>query len=239
MGCEAVVHCGRAGSVTVLKPQPRTLDGCSVQTSYLSREKNSNGDLRSRSELFTSCVSSEDADLLESLECRQEAKADSSSNLADSGADPHTRKEGEAEHVGSVTDGNSVDTETKAKDSRKQIKTENNDRTALGTSQDRRELLDLQNQASSNGAPIREGGRGMYPSAEGEDEDGELRGTDGSPIEKTAACAEGKEAGVILVKSSEVSSRFEQDKKKGEVFLYVSFQLKKKNLSPYSQYFTC
>lgn len=225
-----------------MKPQPRTLDSCSVQISYFSREGKSNGDLRTRGELFMSCVSSEDAELLEKLDCSlgQEAKTELSSNLANSGADQHASKEGEAEHVVSVTDGNSVDTETKAKNTQKQIIRENNDCTAPGTSQDSRELLDLQNQGSSDDAPIREGDSGIYPGAEGGDGDGELRGADGSArgssTEKTTAQAEGKEAEVILPKSSEVSSRFVQEKKKGEVFLYVLFQ--PKQLTPLSQYFT-
>ncbi|XP_017278417.2 zgc:123305 isoform X3 [Kryptolebias marmoratus] len=241
LGCEAVVSCGRVGSVTVVKPQPRTCspasDNYSMQTSHGSREKNSHCDLSTHSDLFRSCVSSEDVD---SLECSlgQEEKRDSSSNLVSS-TDSHISKEGtgSSEHVCSVTDPvglgneNCVDTETKAKtETPKQIITENNDCTARGVSQNRIEMSDLQTQGvlseqreqgSANDAPVSEGDSGIDPCAKGGDEDGSLGGTDGSaggsPSEKTAVQAEGKDAEVNSAKTSEASSRPEQqDKKKGK-----------------------
>ncbi|XP_037535151.1 phosphatidate phosphatase LPIN2 [Nematolebias whitei] len=229
LGCEVVVGCGRAGSVTVVKPQPRTLDNCSMQTSSFTWEKKPHGDL------FMSCVSSGDVDLQETVEYSlgQEKKGDLSSSLGSGGPNPHFCKEGtvSAEHVCSVTGAicpqpeNGVDTETKAKDTEKQIVTENKDCTALRTSQRGGELLNLQSQGvlseqsdqgCTNGAPIRGGDGGTDPWAEGGDEGGAAGGTDGSSSEKTAAWAEGKDVAVNLAKSSEASSKLEQDKKKGK-----------------------
>lgn len=238
LGCEVVVGCGRAGSVTVVKPQPRTLDNCSMQTSSFTWEKKPQGDLSTHSGLFMSCVSSGDVDLLEPLEYSvgQEEEGDLSSSLGSSGPSPHLCQEGtvSAEHVCSVTDAicpqteNGVDTETKAEDTEKQSVTENKDCTARRTSQRSREVLNLQSQGvlseqseqgCTNGSPISGADDGIDPWAEGGNEDGAVGGTDGSSSEKTAARAEGKDVGVSLAKSSEASSKLEQDKKKGEVFL--------------------
>lgn len=227
LGCEGVVSWGRACSVTVVKPQPRTLENCSTQTSSVSWEE------RPPSDLFTSCDSSGGVGLLEPLECGlgQEKKRDLSPSLGSSGPNSHVCKEGTAgdEHVCSVTDAicpqteNGVDTETKAE---KQTVAEKNDCTASRTSQSSRDLLNPQSvlseqseHGSTNGASVSGADGGIDLWAEGGDEDGATGGTDGSSAEKTAARAEGKDVGVNLAKSSEVSSKLEQDKKKGEVFL--------------------
>uniref|UniRef100_A0A8C6M7U6 Lipin 3 n=1 Tax=Nothobranchius furzeri TaxID=105023 RepID=A0A8C6M7U6_NOTFU len=62
LDCDSAISCGRAGSVTVVKPQPRTLDNLSIRTSAFSWEKNSRGGLSTQRDLFLSCVSSGDLD---------------------------------------------------------------------------------------------------------------------------------------------------------------------------------
>uniref|UniRef100_A0AAQ5WWD3 phosphatidate phosphatase n=1 Tax=Amphiprion ocellaris TaxID=80972 RepID=A0AAQ5WWD3_AMPOC len=66
MGDEPVISCGRVGSVTVVKPQPRTqsldLGSLSIQTPPLSKEKNSHIAHSTPSDLFKSCASSMNLD---------------------------------------------------------------------------------------------------------------------------------------------------------------------------------
>uniref|UniRef100_A0A1A8NLQ6 phosphatidate phosphatase n=4 Tax=Nothobranchius TaxID=28779 RepID=A0A1A8NLQ6_9TELE len=183
LDCDSAISCGRAGSVTVVKPQPRTLDNLSIRTSAFSWEKNSHGGLSTQRDLFLSCVSSGDLDSFKSLECirGQEEKRDLSPNLISN----------TTEHVCSVTDSvsqrndNSVSTETKPNTDPKRVVQENGDHRVLETG-DTDHCSEERDEDSPAGGP---------------------------PSEKPPAQAEGRDTGVGAAASSDASSRQQDKKK--------------------------
>ncbi|XP_035802295.1 phosphatidate phosphatase LPIN2-like isoform X2 [Amphiprion ocellaris] len=246
MGDEPVISCGRVGSVTVVKPQPRTqsldLGSLSIQTPPLSKEKNSHIAHSTPSDLFKSCASSMNLDSTPALEStmENEENRDLISNSVSNGADSYSNKEntGSVEHVSTVTDtvnpGNkdSVVSMTKPNGVHKESK----DCTAPQTSPKRTDLSNLQQQAalseqsqqgSTSSAPVSEGDSGVDPCSEGGEEDNVPGVTDGSArgslTENKTPKAEMRDIGASVMSaegsanSSEVSSKVEQqDKKKGK-----------------------
>ncbi|XP_041836441.1 zgc:123305 isoform X2 [Melanotaenia boesemani] len=244
MGYEPVISCGRAGSVTVVKPQPRTccldLDNCGTQTSSSWQEKNSHIALSTHSDLFMSCASFEDVDSTKVLECTQgqEEKRDTSSNSAGHGIDSFVSKESTSvEHVSAVTNTVNCENENDAasvtKPNSAHPRKESDDFPVLERSQRSREpreppdqvvFSERSDQGSTINALISEGDSGIDPCAEGREEEGIPGVTDesagSSHTEKNAPKAEVRDTGASLtsaegsVKSSDASSKVEQQDKK-------------------------
>ncbi|XP_044036754.1 phosphatidate phosphatase LPIN2-like isoform X2 [Siniperca chuatsi] len=230
---EPVISCGRVGSVTVVRPQPRThsldLGSHTMQTTPLCKEKNSHIAHSTPSDLST---------------LGEEENRDSFSYSADliNGTDSLASKEStiSVEHISTVTDivspgsKNSVVGVNKPKNAQKQLIKESEDCTvtspsssALSNPQQQGALLEHIEQGSTISAPVSEGDSGIDPCAEGGEEDGGPGGTEGSAVgsltNKGAPKAEERDAGTSCTaaegsaNSSEVSSKVEQqDKKKGK-----------------------
>ncbi|MEQ2182358.1 hypothetical protein GOODEAATRI_021528, partial [Goodea atripinnis] len=224
MGYEAVISCGRLGGVTVVKPQPRThsldLDECSTQTSPLSLEKKAHDALSSHSDLFISCVSSEDLDSTRSLECTLEEREERDLSSESVGIYVNIGQE-KAEQVSSVA-------ETVTKNVTATIK-EIDDRTVSETNQFSQEPKDLQHQdvsseqselGSTHSVPVSVRESRIVPCAHGGDEDSALRATEGSTGSSAPATtlsqAQDTDPGINLAKSSEASKQEQQDKRKGK-----------------------
>ncbi|XP_075952332.1 phosphatidate phosphatase LPIN2 isoform X3 [Anarhichas minor] len=207
MGHEPVISCGRAGSVTVVRPQPRTqsldLRSHTTQTSPLSGEENSHIAHSSPSDLSKSCASTAKTDVTQALEStsREEENRDSSANLMNGTIG--------VEHISTATD--SV---TEPDNAQIQLIKESEDRTVTATSstelsnpQQQGASAEQSEQGTTSSVPVSEGDSGIDPCAEGGEEDGGPGGTEGSPTNKTEESAN----------SSEASSKVEQqDKKKGK-----------------------
>ncbi|XP_037620312.1 phosphatidate phosphatase LPIN3-like isoform X2 [Sebastes umbrosus] len=222
LGYEPVISCGRVGSVTVVRPQPRTqsldLSSHTMQTTPLSREKHSHIAHSTPSELSTSCASpaKTNVDSTQAPESTsgEEQNRDSfsfSANLVN-GTDSLDSKES-AEHISTVTD--SV---TEPNGAQIQLIKESEDCTVTAASpssaessnpQQQGALLEPSEQSSTSSAPVSEGDSGIDPCAEGGEEDGGAGGTEGS--------AGGSLTNKTEANSSEASSKVEQqDKKKGK-----------------------
>ncbi|XP_008295452.1 phosphatidate phosphatase LPIN2 isoform X2 [Stegastes partitus] len=232
MGYEPVISCGRVGSVTVVKPQPRTqsldLGSLSTRTTPLSKEKKSHIAHSTPSDLFKSCASSINMDSTPALESttEQEENRDLLSHSASNGTDSPTSKENavSVEHVSTVTDAvssenkNSVESMTKPNDESEDCTAPETSpsRTASSCLQQQGVLSEQSEQGSTSSAPVSEGDSGIDPYSEGGEEDSVPTVTDGSAPEvkdvgTSVMAAEG------LANSSEVSSKVEQqDKKKGK-----------------------
>nr|XP_046240281.1 phosphatidate phosphatase LPIN2-like isoform X2 [Scatophagus argus] len=226
MGCEPVIHCGRVGSVTVVRPQPRTqsldLGSYAMQTTPLSKEKNSHIAHSTPSDLSRSCASSSETnvDLKQALDSTLWEEESSSSNTDSliNGRNSHGSKESTAtvEHISTTTDinaprgKNNVVSVTKPMMVQKQLIKENKDSTIPATSQSSTEIqqhgasLEQSEQGSTSSATVSEGDSGIDPCAEGREEEQQGVGPGGT---QQAAGAN----------SSEMSSKVElQDKKKGK-----------------------
>ncbi|KAM6928219.1 phosphatidate phosphatase LPIN2 [Xenentodon cancila] len=219
MDFEPVISCGRQGSVTVVKPQPRTW------TTY--------------SDVFMSCASSVDVDSTKTLDCTlgEGGKGDLSSNF-ESSACKETKVFVQyiSSHTISTVNENSVDTVAKTNKAQKKLIKDGDDCKAPETSQGGEEPLDQQqrvvlmeqsDQGSSSTAHVSEGDSGIDPCAEGGEEEkvpGPTDGLAGDPLTKrTVSKPEMKDReGDLTVaegsaKSTEASSKVEQqDKKKGK-----------------------
>ncbi|XP_069014162.1 phosphatidate phosphatase LPIN2 isoform X1 [Embiotoca jacksoni] len=243
MGPECVISCGKFGSVTVVKPQPRTrsLDfgSHSMQSSSLSKEKKSYFARSTCSDLFKSSASSMNIDSKQTLECTlgQEENKDLFSNSVSNGTDflPSTESTVSIEHgsnvIDSVSPGNKQRgvTVTKPNHAQKQLIKDNEDCTLPSISSNLKQQGALSEQSepdSTTSALISEGDNGIEPCAERGEEDGVPGVTDwsaeGSPSEKTTPEDGVRDAEVSLPAaegfptSSEASVKAgQQDKKKG------------------------
>ncbi|XP_028262305.1 phosphatidate phosphatase LPIN2 isoform X2 [Parambassis ranga] len=222
MGYEPVISCGRVGSVTVVKPQPRAqsvdLDH-SMQTTPLSMERNSHIAHSTPSDLFKSCESSLSTDSTQTLQSTlgQEGNRDLSSNSATNGIDSH-KSTVSVKNVGTDT----VSAGNKPNDTQQFIK-ETEDCKVPKTSQSSTESSDLPHQhalsqqnaqTSNNSDPVNERDRGSDPSAVGGDDCGPGV-TDGSVGTRNPGVS--LAAGEASASSSEAASKVEQqDKNKGK-----------------------
>ncbi|XP_041811797.1 zgc:123305 isoform X2 [Chelmon rostratus] len=223
MGYEPVINCGRVGSVTVVRPQPRThsldLGSHAMQTTPLSKEKISHIAHSTPSNLSSSAASSAKTNMdsipaLESTVEEAEISSSYSANLIN-GTDSLGNKESttNVEHISTVTDiispsmTNSVVSVTEPKNTLKQLIKESEDCAVTATSPSSTELADPQQQGalleqseqgSTSSAPVSEGDSGIDPCAEGGEEDAGSGGTEGSEgdslTNKTAPEAEGRDA---------------------------------------------
>uniref|UniRef100_A0A3B5BGY2 phosphatidate phosphatase n=1 Tax=Stegastes partitus TaxID=144197 RepID=A0A3B5BGY2_9TELE len=173
MGYEPVISCGRVGSVTVVKPQPRTqsldLGSLSTRTTPLSKEKKSHIAHSTPSDLFKSCASSINMDSTPALESttEQEENRDLLSHSASNGTDSPTSKENavSVEHVSTVTDAvssenkNSVESMTKPNDESEDCTAPETSpsRTASSCLQQQGVLSEQSEQGSTSSAPVSEG----------------------------------------------------------------------------------
>ncbi|XP_029286817.1 LOW QUALITY PROTEIN: phosphatidate phosphatase LPIN2 [Cottoperca gobio] len=218
---EPVISCGRVGSVTVVRPLPRTqsldLSNHTMQTTPLSMEKKSHISHSTPTDLSKSCASSAkmNEDSTQALESTsgEEEDRDSPSYSANliNGTYSLTSKEStiSVEHISTV-----IDSVTKPNNAQIQVIKESDDCTVTATSPSSTELSNPQQQgalsepseqASIGSAPVSEGDSGIDPCAEGGEEDGGAAG--GSLTNKTEGLANPPEA------SSKVE---QQDKKKGK-----------------------
>lgn len=236
LGYEPVISCGRVGSVTVVRPQPRTqsldLSSHAIQTTPLFKEKNSYIAHSTPSDLFRSCASTAktDVDSTQTFESTEEISSSYSAKLIN-GTDYLGSKESRTsvEHMSSVMDiispgsENGMASVTEPKNAQKQLIKESTDCTVTATSPSTTEfsntkqqgvLSEQSEQGSTSSAAVSEGDSGIDPCAEGGEEDGGPGGTEGSAADsltnKTAPKAEGRDADASKVE--------QQDKKKGEVF---------------------
>lgn len=248
LGHEPVISCGRVGSVTVVRPQPRThsldLRSHAMQTTPLSKEKNSHIAHSTPSDLAMSCMPSAktNVDSTQALESTlgEEENRDSSSYSANliNGTDSLDSKEStiSVEHISTETDlisPGSKNNVTKPKNAQKQLTKESEDYTVTATTPSGTELSSPQQQSalseqseqgSTNSAPVSEGDSGIDPCAEAGEENGgpglAEGATGGSLTSTTAPKSEGSDSGTSwntaegLTNSSEASSKVEQQDKK-------------------------
>uniref|UniRef100_UPI0037E713EC phosphatidate phosphatase LPIN2 isoform X1 n=2 Tax=Semicossyphus pulcher TaxID=241346 RepID=UPI0037E713EC len=203
MGYEPVISCGRVGSVTVVRPQPRTqsldLSSHSMLTPPLSKEKNSHIAHSTPSDLSASSTPAAKTNM--DLISGEEENRDSSSLAS---------KESTI-RVSTVTD---MISQEKLKSETKLNNAQIGDCTATSPSstevsnpQQQGASSEQSEQGSTSSAPVSEGDSGIDPCAEGGEEDGALK-------------AEGRDSGAAAegsANSAEASSKVEQqEKKKGK-----------------------
>ncbi|XP_070696262.1 phosphatidate phosphatase LPIN2 isoform X2 [Pempheris klunzingeri] len=217
-GYEPVISCGRVGSVTVVRPQPRThsldLGSHVMQTTPISKEKDSHITHSTPSDLFKSAL----------VEEENRNSSPYSANLFN-GPDSVASKESAIsdEHVSGGIDKMSIGSKnnvTKPKNVQEQPIKESEEEASpssadLSDPQQQGASSEQSHQGSSSSAPVSEGDSGIDPCAEGGEEEG------GGSLTNTNA--DGRDAGTSwgaaegLADSSEASSRVEQqDKKKGK-----------------------
>ncbi|XP_038553868.1 phosphatidate phosphatase LPIN2-like isoform X2 [Micropterus salmoides] len=223
MGYEPVISCGRVGSVTVVRPQPRTLldlGSHAMQTIPLFKEKNGEIAHSTQRDLSKSCAPSvkTNVDLTQALEStlEEEENRDLSSFSANliNGTNSLAGKEStvSVELISTVTDRissvtkNNVVSVTKPKNAQKQLTKESEDCKVTATSPSSTDLLNPQQQDAllehseqgyTSSVPVSEGDSGMDPFAEGGEEEGGPGETaaGGSLTNKGAPKAEGRDAG--------------------------------------------
>ncbi|KAM7422192.1 hypothetical protein PAMA_010322 [Pampus argenteus] len=242
LGYEPVISCGRVGSVTVVRPQPRTycldLGSQSIQTTPLSSEKSS-----IPSDLSESCASSVQTsiDSAQTQEYTKEQKQNR--DLFPYSVSLINRNESLAskvstvsvEHVSTVADTVSFGSKTsgvsvsKPENPQKQPIKESKDcmvqadeNIAYTESSNLQQQGALFEQGSTGSAPVSEGDSGIDPCVEGGEEDAGPGVTDGSMgsslTNKAALKADGAShaAAKELANSSEAARMEQQDKKKGK-----------------------
>ncbi|XP_059184903.1 phosphatidate phosphatase LPIN2-like isoform X2 [Centropristis striata] len=215
LGYEPVISCGRVGSVTVVRPQPRTqsldLSSHTMQTSPLCIEKNAHIAHSTPSDLFELCASSAktNVDSTQALESTlgEEENRDSSANLFN-GIHSLASKEGiSEEHINTVT---------KPNDAQIQLIKESEDRIVTATSelsnqQQQGALSEQSEHSPTTSAPVSEVDSGIDPCAEGGEEEAGPGGPEGSEGGSLTNKTEG------LANPSETSSKVDQQgKKKGK-----------------------
>ncbi|TMS19078.1 Phosphatidate phosphatase LPIN2 [Larimichthys crocea] len=203
MGYEPGISCGRVGSVTVVRPQPRTqsldLGSYGMQTTPLSKETNSHITHSTPSDLPESCAPSEktNVDLTQALESTlgEENNRDSSSYAAAliNGTDSLGSKESttSVEHISTVThiiSPASKSSMVSVTESKNALIKESEDCTVTATSPSSTELTNPQQQGvlseqneqgSTSSATVSEGDSGIDPCAEGGEEEGGPGGAEG------------------------------------------------------------
>ncbi|XP_031132484.1 phosphatidate phosphatase LPIN2-like isoform X2 [Sander lucioperca] len=221
---EPVISCGRAGSVTVVRPQPRThspdLGSDTMQTTPLRMEENSYTTHSTPTDLSKSSAETNVAST-QALEFAfgEEENRESSSYSANliNGTDSLASKESTISVVHNSTVTDSV---TKPNNAQIKLINESKDCTVTATSPSSIELSNPQQQGalsvqseqgSTSSAPVSEGDTGIDPCAEVGEEDSGPGGTEGSAGGSLTNKTEG------LANPSEASSKVEQqDKKKGK-----------------------
>ncbi len=243
MGYEPVISCGRVGSVTVVRPQPRTqsldLVSHAMQTSPLSKEKNSHMAHSTPSDLSRSSMKTnmDSTQALESTLGNEEDSSLYSANVIINGIESLGSKDitTSVDHVSTVTDRKNLG----SKNNMVSVTKESKDCTVTSASPRRAEfsnpqqqqgaLSEQSEQGSTSSAAVSEGDSGIDPCAEGRVEESGPGGTEGlaggSLTNRSAPKAEGRDADNSwtaaegLANSTEASSKAEQqDRKKGEVF---------------------
>ncbi|XP_040889006.1 phosphatidate phosphatase LPIN2-like isoform X2 [Toxotes jaculatrix] len=222
MGLEPVISCGRVGSVTVVRPQPRThsldLGSHATETTTLTNERNSHIAHSTPSDLSKSCASSAKTDVdsrqtLEYTSVEQENRDSTyySASLIN-GTDSLDSKEStvSVEHVSTVTDtASTVGVVTVTKPDNKETEPKDSEDCTVTRCPSSTESSNLQQQGASSeqseqgsiisSAPASDGDSGIEPCAEGGDEDsgpGVMDGSNGGSLtNKTAPKAEGGDAG--------------------------------------------
>lgn len=201
LSCEPVIRCGRAGSVRVVRPQPRTqsldLSNHVLETDLSSSmERNSHLAFSTPSDLFRSCASTAQTSVDSPLEPKIEDEG--TSKLTNGSRSPGF-KEGRAavENIGPLADAVGAgikNSDVSAAESK----------SGCAVSEMQEAPPEPSDQGSSSSAAVSEGDSGIDPSVE-EDGGGPAGAEESTAAERRAADA---------------SPRAEpQGKRKGEVFL--------------------
>lgn len=194
LSCEPAIRCGRAGSVRVVRPLPRTqsldLSNHVLETDLSSSmERNSHLAFSTPSDIFRSCASAAQTSVDSPLEPKIEDEG--TSELTNGSRSPGFKEGGAAvENIGPLADevgaGDASAAESKS---------------SCAVSEKQEAPPEPSDQGSGSSAAVSEGDSGIDPSVEGAEEDG------GGP-----AAAERR--------AGDASPRAQpQGKRKGEVFL--------------------
>lgn len=204
LSCEPVIRCGRAGSVRVVRPQPRTqsldLSNHVLETDLSSSmERNSHLAFSTPSDIFRSCASTAQTSVDSPLEPKIEDEG--TSKLTNGSRSPGF-KEGRAavENIGPLADAVGAGMENSDASAAES-------KSGCAVSEKQEAPPELSDQGSSSSAAVSEGDSGIDPSVEGAEEDG------GGP-------AGAEESAAAERRAADASPRAEpQGKRKGEVFL--------------------
>ncbi|KAM3621913.1 uncharacterized protein V6R79_017810 [Siganus canaliculatus] len=226
MGYEPVISCGRVGSVTVVRPQPRTqsldINSHSMQRTPSSKEISSSLSHSTPNDLSGSCVTSvkTEKNSMQVLE----STLDEEENLSHSAClvngtnqcGGNNNPTGVAHSDANIISPRKVNV-TEPKGVQKHPIKESEDCTATEASPSSTELVNPQDQGvlaeqsehgSSSSAPVSEGDSGIDPYTEAGEEEGGPAGTEGAAPKTEDAAAEGL---------AETSPKMDQqDKKKGK-----------------------
>ncbi|XP_029990821.1 phosphatidate phosphatase LPIN2 isoform X2 [Sphaeramia orbicularis] len=225
MGFEPVISCGRVGSVTMVRPQPRTrsldLSSYSMQLTPLSTDKDTHIDcFNSNNNLSASSLKTAMNSKLENTLEQEESKDSSSfSPIPNNDTDGLNSKAttGSTENVSTAT--SPLSTNNLASETKSPFIIEDKNSTVKGGVSDNKttDLINPQSeQGSTRSVPFSEEDSGIEPCTDGGEENGTQRVIDGvkgdtRDTRATWATAEG------LSSSSESSVKMEQqDKKKGK-----------------------
>ncbi|XP_035487988.1 zgc:123305 isoform X1 [Scophthalmus maximus] len=224
---EPVISCGRVGSVTVVRPQPRTqsldLSSQTLQTAPLPNETISDSDHSALKSVKT------DVDSRQTLD---EGSRDSSfySAAQIDSTDALDSREGTVgvEHVHNVTDTGSTISVTEPDTRQKEVKN-SEDGTGTTRSPSGTESSNLQQQGASSqqserrstsSAPVSEGDSGIDPCAEGGEEEsgpGVMEGSNGGALSNNTAPKDEDVGEDLTAAEGSASSKVEQQgKKKGK-----------------------
>lgn len=234
MGYEPVISCGRVGSVTVVRPQPRThsldLGSHSVQATPLSSEKDHNIANSTPSGLSESCASSAKTNIdstqaPKSTNVQEESKdalyysvslINDGESLASKVSTVSVEDSSTLADTISLGSKNSGVTVTMVQADRNIICAESTNLQQQGT------LSEQSEQGSTGSGPVSEGDSGIDPGAEGGEEDGGPVVTDGSMIGLLTNKAASKADGASWATTEESANSLEgsakveqQDRKKG------------------------
>ncbi|XP_034540441.1 phosphatidate phosphatase LPIN2-like isoform X2 [Notolabrus celidotus] len=222
-GFQPVISCGRVGSVTVVRPQPRTqsldLGSLTLQSPPLSKKKNSHIAHSTPTDLSMSCEPAAKTDMDLKLEEEEDRDSSFTASLTDRTDSPACKESTTSfKHINTETGDSSpenLDSETKPDNAQAQLLNESEDckvesTTELTDPQLQGATLEQSEHGSTSSAPVSEGDSGIDPCAEGGEED-------------SGPKAEGRDAGATWTtveaggNSSEASSKTEQqEKKKGK-----------------------
>lgn len=217
---EPVISCGRLGSITVIRPQPRTPsqepDSCTMQKTPLAEEKNLHIDHSTPSDFSEACASSVKTNLdsahthqstLMALENRDSSFYSTSLNNGTDSFDSKNNSVGVA-HISTVIEKVCENSVTEPGNDQKQHIQQREDCTVTATSPSSIESTKVKQQGASSeqseqgstsSNPVSEGASGIDPCAEGLEEgsrSGVVDGSDrGSLTKKAASKVEMRAAG--------------------------------------------
>ncbi|XP_075870462.1 phosphatidate phosphatase LPIN2 isoform X4 [Nelusetta ayraudi] len=201
LSCEPVIRCGRAGSVRVVRPQPRTqsldLSNHVLETDLSSSmERNSHLAFSTPSDLFRSCASTAQTSVDSPLEPKIE---DEGTSKLTNGSRSPAFKEGRAavENIGPLADAVGAGMENSDASAAES-------KSGCAVSGKQEAPPEPSDQGSSSSAAVSEGDSGIDPSVEGAEEDG------GGP-------AGAEESAAAERRAADASARAEpQGKRKGK-----------------------